>query len=230
MVVGNGMIAKSFSRFADDASRLIFASGVSNSSNTNEEDFKRESDLLLEQMGKHPDANLIYFSTCSIYDPSLQESAYVLHKLKMEDVIKNVAASYIIFRVSNPIGVTNNHNTLLNYFVEHLIQKVHFNVWQYASRNLIDLDDMNNICDLIIKDENWLNKIVNVANPVNYPVLQIVESIEHHFNLKGNYQVLEKGNSPLIDTTEIQPIYSQLHIDFGNEYLQRLLNKYYPQA
>lgn len=230
MVIGNGMIAKSFSRFADDASRLVFASGVSNSSNTDEGAFKRESDLLLAEMAKHPDATVIYFSTCSVYDPSLQESAYVLHKLKMEDLIKNVASSFIIFRVSNPIGFTNNHHTLINYFVDHIQSGSEFTIWQYASRNLIDIDDMNHICELIINDPNWLNKTVNVANPVNYPVLQIVETLEEHFATKGNYTILEKGNSPLVDTSDIQSLYSQLHIDFGNDYLQKLLNKYYPQA
>ncbi len=230
MVVGNGMIAKRFSRFADDASRLIFASGVSNSSNTEEEAFKKESDLLLQEMSKNPDATLIYFSTCSIYDPSLQESPYVIHKLKMEDLIKNVATSYIIFRVSNPIGVTNNHHTLINYFVDHIRSQAPFTVWSYASRNLIDLDDMGQICETIIINEAWQNKIVNVANPVNYPVQHIVETLEQHFGLQGKYEVVEKGNSPLIDTTEIQPLFSDLHIDFGNDYLKNLLNKYYPQT
>lgn len=230
MVVGNGMIAKRFSRFAGDAGRLIFASGVSNSSNTDEAAFKKEADLLLQEMGGHPDATVIYFSTCSIYDPSLQQSAYVLHKLKMEELIKNVSKSFIIFRVSNPVGFTGNVHTLLNYFIEHLLSYTSFTVWQYASRNLIDLDDMYLICEAILQDEQWLNKTINVANPVNYPVLSIIEAVEQHLGIKGNYALVEKGNSPLIDTSEIQPLYSSLHIDFGNHYMERLLKKYYPQS
>ena len=230
MVTGNGMIAKRFSRFADDADRLIFASGVSNSANTSDSAFKKESDLLLSDIGRHPAATVIYFSTCSIYDPSLQQSPYVLHKLKMEELIKSVSGSFIIFRVSNPVGFTGNVHTLLNYFVEHLLSRTAFTVWQYASRNLIDLDDMFHICEAIIKNEHWLNKTVNIANPVNYPVLGIIESLEQHLNIKGNYTIVEKGNSPLIDTSGIQQLYSDLHIDFGNDYLQRLLQKYYPQS
>lgn len=229
MVIGNGMIAKKFSRFAADAGRLVFASGVSNSSNTNEAEFKREADLLLQEMSHSPDATLIYFSTCSIYDPSLQQSAYVLHKIQMEELIKAIAKTHIIFRVSNPVGFTGNVHTLLNYFIENILGKTHFNVWQYASRNLIDLDDMFRICQAIMLDEHWLNSTINVANPVNYPVLSIIENIEQHFNTTGNYTLTEKGNSPLIDTTEIQPLYSNLNIDFGNNYIDRLLKKYYPQ-
>lgn len=230
MITGNGMIAKRFSRFAEDADRLIFASGVSNSSNTDEDAFKKETGLLLEEISKYPGATVVYFSTCSIYDPSLQQSAYVLHKLKMEELIKSVAASFIIFRVSNPVGFTGNVHTLLNYFIEHLISKTNFDVWQYASRNLLDIDDMYRICEAIIEGEQWLNRTINVANPVNYPVLSIIEAIEKHFGIKGNYNLLEKGNSPLIDITDIQPLYSSLHINFGNDYMERLLKKYYPQA
>ncbi|MBC7937192.1 MAG: NAD-dependent epimerase/dehydratase family protein [Rhizobacter sp.] len=224
------MIAKRFSRFADDAGRLIFASGVSNSSNSNEAEFKKESDLLLSEMSRHPDATIVYFSTCSIYDPSLHQSPYVLHKLKMEELIKDVSKSSIIFRVSNPVGFTGNVHTLLNYFIEHILSRKHFPVWQYASRNLIDLDDMYHICEAIIKEENWLNKTINIANPVNYPVLSIIEAIEQHLNIKGNYSLIEKGNSPLIDTSDIQPLYSNLHIDFGSDYMDGLLKKYYPQS
>ncbi len=230
MVIGNGMIAKRFSRFADDADRLVFASGVSNSSNTEEAAFKRESDLLLEQMSLHPSATVIYFSTCSIYDPSMQRSAYVAHKQKMEELIKSVATSFIIFRVSNPVGFTGNTHTILNYFFEHINSSTHFTVWEYASRNLIDIDDMFRICENIMFDEKWLNKTVNVANPVNYPVTAIVQAIEKHIGINANYTLAEKGNSPLIDTSDIQPLYSLLNIEFTQEYLPNLLKKYYPQA
>lgn len=223
------MIAKRFSRFADDADRLVFASGVSNSSNTDEAAFKKEADLLLGEMGKHPHARVIYFSTCSVYDPSMQQSAYVLHKLKMEELIKNISSSYIIFRVSNPVGFTGNVHTVLNYFFEHINSSTHFNLWEYASRNLVDLDDMYRICEAVIHDEKWANKIVNVANPVNYPVTSIVEAIEQHTGIKAIYTLLEKGNSPLIDTSEIQPLYSGLHIEFSKDYLPGLLKKYYPR-
>lgn len=230
MVVGNGMIAKRFSRFADDVNRLVFASGVSNSSNTDEAAFKKESDLLLESISKQPEATVIYFSTCSIYDPSLQQSAYVLHKLKMEELIKSVAKSFIIFRVSNPVGFTGNVHTVLNYFFEHINSSTHFTLWEYASRNLIDLDDMYRICETIMENDKWLNKTMNVANPVNYPVTIIVQAIEAHLGIKASYTLAEKGNSPLIDTSDIQPLYASLHIEFTQDYLPSLLKKYYPQT
>lgn len=228
MVIGDGMIAKRFSNYADDKTIMVFASGVSNSSGAIHAEYQREEALLLNVLKEHADKTLVYFSTCSIYDPSLQDSLYVNHKLKMEHLIKNNAPSFFIFRVSNPVGFTGNSHTVLNYFIQHIKKQEHFTVWQYASRNLIDLDDVLKLCDHIIQNAEKRNCIINIAHPVNYPVISIIESIEKHFGKKGNYSIAEKGNSPLIDTTAIQPLFSLLHIDFNNDYLPALLQKYFP--
>jgi len=146
----------------------------------------------------------------------------------MERLIQSMASTYFIFRVSNPVGFTGNTNTVLNYFIQHIKKKEHFMVWRYASRNLIDLDDVLKICDHIIQSGEWKNSIINIANPLNYPVISIIESIEKHFAKKGNYTIVEKGNCPLIDTTAIQPLFGLLHIEFNNDYLPALLQKYFP--
>lgn len=228
MVIGNGMIAKRFSSYGDDKDILVFASGVSNSSSTGDVEYTREEALLSKAIQDNPHKTILYFSTCSIYDPSLQESMYVKHKLKMEQLIQQRCFSYIIFRVSNPVGFTENRHTVLNFFATHIQKQEHFTVWQYASRNLIDMEDVFKVCHHIVQSGGHRNEIVNVANPVNYPVISIIKAIEYHFSLKGNYSLAEKGNSPLIDTTPIQPLFGLLHLHFDNDYLEALLQKYFP--
>lgn len=228
MIVGNGMIAKRFGDYAEDDGFLLFASGVSNSVLNDQEAFERERNLLLESIKINPQKTLVYFSTCSIYDPSMKKSPYVLHKLEMEKLIKSSGINYTIFRVSNPIGKTENSNTVLNYFIKHIREKKEFTVWRFASRNLIDLDDIFQLCDYILRNHFFKNQKVNIANPVNYSVLDIVQTIEKHFGIKGYYQLADKGNSPLIDTSVIQPIFSKLKIDFSNSYFSSILKKYFP--
>ncbi len=41
MVIGNGLVARSFDSYAQDDRFLIFASGVSNSKSSTDEDFKK---------------------------------------------------------------------------------------------------------------------------------------------------------------------------------------------
>lgn len=228
MVIGSGMIAKRFGVYAADSRFLIFASGVSNSMLNDRNAFKRESYMLQDTIKKHSQKNLVYFSTCSIYDPSMKKSPYVLHKLEMESIIKSSHINYNIFRVSNPIGKTENSNTVLNYFVKNILDKKEFTIWKYASRNLIDLDDVYLVSNYILSNNLFKNHKVNIANPVNYSVISIVRVIEEHFGIAGNYKLADKGNSPLIDTSAIQPILSELKINFNNSYLSSILQKYFP--
>lgn len=228
MVIGNGMIAKRFSSYRENNAVVIFASGVSNSSQNLPEAFAREENLLKETILEHPGKKLVYFSTCSVYDPSLKQSPYVLHKLAMESLIRETAATFTLFRVSNPVGKTDNPHTVFNFFIQHILRKIPFQVWKYASRNLMDIDDMFAVCDEIIRGDLFVNGHVNVANPVNYPVISIVRSIEEHFHTDGKYTLVDKGNSPLIDTTAVQELFGKLGIDFNNTYLPGLLNKYFP--
>ena len=228
MVIGRGMIAKKFNDYAEDNRFLIFASGVSHSVLNDSNAFQREKDMLTDAITKHSQKKAVYFSTCGMYDPSMKKSPYILHKLKMENIIKTSGVNYTIFRVSNPVGKTENSHTVLNYFIKNITEKKEFTVWKYASRNLIDLDDMYAICDYILNNNMFKNGVVNIANPVNYSVLSIIKVIEKHFGIKGNYGLADKGNSPLIDISAIQPIISKLPIDFDNVYLSSLLQKYFP--
>src|SRR5687768_6321770 len=101
MVIGNGMIATRFNSYSTNEKFVIFASGVSNSVTTNSAHFAREDQLLHSVIEKNPNKTLVYFSTCSIYDHSMVQSPYVLHKLKMEETITATHPNFIIFRVSN---------------------------------------------------------------------------------------------------------------------------------
>ncbi len=116
MVVGSGMIATRFQNYKDDDRFVIFASGVSNSATKSADEFDREKQLLVQAKKLNTGKRFIYFSTCSIYDESLIHSLYVQHKLQMESLVAKHTGGFTIFRVSNPIGFTENKHTLLNFF------------------------------------------------------------------------------------------------------------------
>jgi nucleoside-diphosphate-sugar epimerase len=228
MVIGNGMIATRFGSYKEDERFVVFASGVSNSTLTDVESFEREINLLKEIIRKYPTVQLVYFSTCSIYDAAMQQTAYVLHKLTIEKLIRDTQPNHIIFRVSNPVGKTDNRNTILNYFITHIRERKHFTAWKYATRNLIDLDDMYAICDCILQKQTYNSATINIANPVNYSVISIIHAIEQHFSIKADYSIVDKGSSPLIDITSIEPVLSELKLEFDEHYFAQLLTKYFP--
>ena len=228
MVIGNGLIASQFYDYHLNPDVVIFASGVSNSSSNDLAGFRREKDLLLEAIQKYPERKLVYFSTCSIYDPSLQQSYYVQHKLEVEAIIQKKAKRYLILRLSNPIGKNNNPHTFFNFFVNCIQGNQPFEVWSHAERNIIDVDDFYKLAKAMIDNAEFGNQVLNLANPHNYKVLEIVEATEKYFGIKGNYTVMKKGNRLAINTDLVSSLAPKLHIEFEPDYIQKLLQKYFP--
>ena len=222
------MVAKKFKSYEDNNDFLIFASGVSNSKNTDPEAYLREFNLLKQQMDMHKGKTLVYFSTTSINDPAENSSSYVAHKLSMEKFIASSGIHYIIFRVSNLAGRSANKNTVLNFFIHNIGQGIHFNLWLKACRNLIGLDDFYNIADFILTHKSHLNQTINIANPENYYVPEIVGVIEQFINKKADFEPVDRGGCFNIDISDTLPAISALGIDFSNNYLERILHKYYP--
>ena len=228
MVIGTGLIATLFAEYNDLDNYVLFASGVSNSLEKNLKAFEREKSLLKHTITNNPDKILIYFSTCSIYDASVIENPYVQHKLEMESIIKKSSKQYYIFRLTNLVGSGGNKNTLLNYFVGKIRNEENFVVWENATRNIIDATDCLNIVNDTISDLPH-SRVLNIANPINYSVLSIVENIENHLQIKGDYSVLNNGIPFQIDTTEIDHIIDK-YIPEGKRglnYLNDILSKYY---
>ena len=228
MVIGNGMIATAFKSYETKDDFVIFASGVSDSAHPSHTAFEREKKLLEDTIQNSHGKMLVYFSTCSVYDHSMKDAPYVKHKKNMEALIGKMQSDYTIFRLSNPVGNTNNKTTIVNFLVTHILEKKHFNAWKNASRNIIDIDDMFILCDEILQQDSSFNEIVNIANPHNYPIPFIVEAIEKHFGIKANYTVINKGDSPQIDISAIEPLFKKFNINFGENYLTQLLQKYFP--
>lgn len=227
MVIGNGLVARKFELYNSEDNFLVFASGVSNSKTKNTEAYNREMKLLKDSLEKYNTKSLIYFSTCSIYDSQEKDSAYVQHKLRIEDFIQTRVKQYHIFRISNLAGISSNPNTLLNFFFNHVKNEVNFDLWSNASRNIIDVDHAYLIIDHILKHNLFPNQVINIANPVNYPVKKIITAIETFLDINSNYVEIDKGSCFEIDISPIQYLFQKLEVGFGPEYLRRLLKKYY---
>jgi nucleoside-diphosphate-sugar epimerase len=227
MVIGNGMIANRFINYKNDTGKIIFASGVSNSKDTIQQNFLREFELLDKTIKDNPAKALVYFSTCSIEDKDLQNAPYVIHKKEVESFIKKNVEQYYLFRISNLAGISNNPYTLLNYFIFNILQNHPLTIWKNAYRNIIGIDDMYSIADYILQENKFLNTTINIANPENYSVPFIINCIEEHLHKKAIRIEVDKGDNYDIDISAIESIISRLNIQFKDDYLASLLKKYY---
>lgn len=109
MIIGSGDIA---SALPDRDDLLFFASGVSNSKETRQSEFKREEDLLCRQP---EEAHLVYFSSLAIF---YSDTLYTRHKRLMELLVKGLFPLHTIIRIGNISWGTNPH-TLINYLKAH---------------------------------------------------------------------------------------------------------------
>jgi len=160
MIIGHGDIA---SVLPDRKDLVFFASGVSNSSETRESEYKREVSLLMQQ---NKNKHLVYFSSLAcFYKP---HSRYAKHKIHMEDLIKTNFKRYTIIRMGNITWGTNPH-TLINFLRLRHQQKLPLEI-QNTFRYIIDADEFL----------HWINLIPRWSCEMNIPgrrltVKQIVD-------------------------------------------------------
>lgn len=231
MLIGSGLVAQAFITaytLRDDV--CIYAAGVSNSGCSDVHEFARERQRLTAalQHAQHADC-FVSFGTCSVADPEAQHTPYVLHKLAME----RLAAAhprYLILRLPQVAGKTPNPHTLLNFLYAHIARSEAFQLWSKTRRNIIDIDDVAAIASLLIEDTSARNITVNIANPVSYAMTCIVGAMERIVGKRAIYDLVERGSEYTIDTSAIRSVLDKANVQFGDDYLETVIGKYYAKA
>ena len=224
MIIGNGMIAKGFEKFKYNNEVVVFASGVSNSEETSKAEFFREESILRKVLKGEGGKVFIYFGTCSVYDSQFNQRYYVEHKLKMEKIVQSKHSNYLIFRLPQVLG-GNNKKQLIGFLFDKLRNSKLFSLYD-IERNIIDISDIEKIVSSILKDKLFVNSIVNIANPENIKVIELVRLMEKKFNFKGKYNVISKPSHLSIDIKSIEPLIKKLGL-FPDKYIENCIDKYY---
>lgn len=226
MVVGHGMMARAFSVFRDRAEIVIFASGVSNSLESDPVAFDREAALLEQTRADHSGALLVYFGTCSVDDPERRKTPYVQHKLRMESLLVASSGPWLVLRVPLAIGRNPGGRTLAQFLYERIVRGEAFEVWEGAARFPIDVDDVLRIGSRLIADQAMWNRRINIALR-RFAVLDFVHVMEGIVGKKAVYNVVRKGRSFDLDCPEVRAMAGALNLDLSEHYLERVLRKYF---
>ena len=227
MIVGNGLLAKSFLHYKDDNNIVIFASGVSNSTTPTEIDCLREQNLLKDTISMNKNKTIIYFSSCDISNDKLNKNPYYIHKNNMETIVKVHAKEYYIFRLPQVIGKGGNKNTLMNFLVSTINNNTEFTLYKQTYKSIIDISDVIKMCDYIISNNLYRSQVINILNPNYISVENIVKEIESFLKISANYNTKIVENYPNYDTCISKDISKRLSIDFDVNYLSKILFKYY---
>lgn len=224
MIVGNGLLARAFrSRYAEDKTVIVFASGVSNSLETRETEFARESELLQRALASG--ARTIYFGSCGVAGGEASFTPYMRHKQEMETRVLESGRG-LSLRLPQVVGHANNPNTLTNFIRSRVGSGEHFMGWSNAERSLMDIDDIVPIAAALI-DRGASGRAIAIAPASVVTMPQLVGMFEQILGKKANVTWVSRGEPMRIDAREALAVANELGIDLGPGYALNLLKKYY---
>ncbi|MEM6813964.1 MAG: NAD-dependent epimerase/dehydratase family protein [Bacteroidota bacterium] len=234
MIIGSGLIAESFKKnkmFIDTLNEncLLFASGVSNSSETEKSKFKREYDFLVNSLENNNHEKVIYFSTLSIYDPTISSSNYIEHKLLIEEYLFSLSRKILVLRAPNIVGYGGNKKTLMNHFFSSVLNEKEIVLWRNAKRNLLAIDHLVEMTIELLQSQ-YVGRI-NIGFPFSYSPHEIIHEIEYFLNKRAKVKTLNKGQDYLkrLELDKNIKYYSNFPLYGKDNYINFLLKKYYSE-
>jgi uncharacterized protein YbjT (DUF2867 family) len=229
MIVGSGLVARSFARHADLLrGHCVYAAGVSNSNCKDPSEFVRDRERLRQTLAcVDPAIRVVYVSTCSILDSTDNPSMYVAQKIAMENLVLGERQSSLVLRFPQLAGDTPNPHTLLNYLFARIIRSERFELWSLAKRNIIDAEHAADIAVAWLASGVDVGRIVAIANPSSHTMGEIVTSLESISGRAAIFDVVQKGSAYAIDTTAVTPWIRESKVCFGPDYLDRTVEKYF---
>lgn len=222
-VVGSGLIARNIRESLFPENTLIIASGVSNSKETRASEFFREEELIRREVLNCPGSRIIYFSTCSI--SSGENSAYIQHKLNMENLVRQIGKNYWIFRLPQVVGAVNN-STLVSYLFNSIKMRRKIAIQAMAKRNLIDIDDAVRVASIHVLQSPDCGSTVNIASSQSVPVLEIVKEISTLIGISAIFELQQEGYGQDIDISSLRTLLSPDDPLFEKNYWKKVLHKY----
>jgi nucleoside-diphosphate-sugar epimerase len=131
----------------------------------------------------------------------------------------------MILRLPQVIGKSNNNLTLINYFVNSINNYHNIYLQKNATRYFIEIQDLVLIVEKISNNENNFNKIHNIAIPIKYTILEIINTLEKILRKKAKFEFVEGGINYTLDIIAIENILQNVGIVYDRTYLEKSLFK-----
>jgi len=218
MIVGRGLLASAFDAQAIEASgATLFASGVSNSSETDSAAYGRERDLLAEHLSSAR-GRFVYFSTCSIEDPDRGNDHYARHKVRMERMVMDHSGGYLILRLPQVVGRTGNPHTLTNFLADRLRRGESIPIWSGAIRCLIDVEHVAALTMSLLADTFPRQLMDTLAPPEVITMRELVDTMENVMDVPARREIVERDGGARPDSRLMVEMAPALGIDVSPGY------------
>jgi len=211
MIIGNGLMARAC-RIIDNNDVVFFASGVSNSKETDSKKFDRERLLLERIITAYGDKVIVYFSTTSVDD-----TLYVRHKNKMCGIVEAVP-KYIILKLSQAVGNGGNENNLFNFLKDAIKKGDEINVYLDTERAFIDVDDIIIFLDGLIKNDLYGVHVFSYIEKMM--MVDIVRIMSEEMGIARNIKLIASVKSMLPENSD------NIIMPYSKGYIRNVIRKY----
>jgi hypothetical protein len=201
----------------------VFAAGISNSLEKDEAKYAREERELSEFVQCYSAERIIYFSS---FVAAAGQTRYALHKRKIESIISRGASDFLILRLPQVVGPTQN-KTLISYLVQAARTGETIAIHHRAFRSLVDVDDVGRIISLLIA-KNVTREIIAVGPSHPLAILDIVRKVESVLGVRINRRLVDDGDRQSADLTRIRELLDSRDPLQKKSYQNLVLEKYVP--
>ncbi len=239
-IIGHGMIARSLEPYREripDA--VIFASGVANSVASDHKAYEREYSLLADTLHycQQQNKRIVYFSSGgAIYGatngfrsettPTFPNSPYGRHKLLCEAMITGAEVSFLLLRLANLVGASQNASQLIPSLMRQ-VRNGSVTVFTKATRDLLDIEDFAHLLVCLL-ETNPQSALFTLASGQSIPVLAIAEEIRGLSGLQAKFELIDGGDEQRFDIGKLSQALP-LGLSFEYDYFRRVLAKYVPE-
>ena len=136
----------------------------------------------------------------------------------------------LVYRLPNVVGFGGNDKTMFNFLCSSIRNEKEIIVRKNAKRSLIDVDDVVKLVKYLVtlsmSKKELSYDIARVVLPVQYSVIEIINTIENHYGKKA---ITSEGEDDFLDVSKssiVENCIKNKVIKFDNSYLFKLVQKY----
>ncbi|MFK4190389.1 NAD-dependent epimerase/dehydratase family protein [Streptomyces sparsogenes] len=241
-IVGRGFIARNLAAVGDHHTRAtVLAVGVSSTSTRATAEFDRETALVAEVTRRcRAEGRLVVFLSSASHalygsgDTLVAEDAvprpispYGRQKLRLESIVAESGAPWLVLRVSHATGRWQRPHQLLPALVRQ-VRGGRVRLHRGAHRDLVDVADLVRAIDGLL-GQGVDNEVINIASGTPRPVETLVHGIEERLSLSAQREVVDV---PLtltrVSVEKLCKLLPDLRSVTEPDYLDRLLDRYVP--
>jgi len=220
---------------ADIDGVVVFASGVSDSTLKDRQEYERECQVLDQVISdcRQRDKTLVYFSSGgTVYGkrdderkedaPLFPETMYGRHKVRCESVIISSGVRHLIARLPTVVGQTKSKTQLIPVLIKQAMEG-HVTLLKDAERDIIGIADVAGIIVAILKKLRK-NEIINIASGISVPVSDIFSEIQNNLGVKPTIKIISGGDKQKFNVDKLHAYCPE--ITFTGDYYRNVIREY----